>query len=173
MRPDSLYTRRLSLQPVTAADVPALHVLWSAAPLRRHLWDDRVIAPEQTRDIVARSELMFMRDGTGLWAARRTGTEALLGFGGYWQVDGSSRAELLFGIDAEHWHRGYATEVAGALLRYGFDDLGLGDVCASADAPNRASQRVLEKLGFRRLPGDGSAVEFRLHRSQREPDCPV
>lgn len=46
--------------------------------------------------------------------------------------------------------QGYATEAAGALLRWAFDTLDLNRVQAETDTRNVASARVLEKLGFLR-----------------------
>ncbi|MER7440144.1 GNAT family N-acetyltransferase [Micromonospora avicenniae] len=46
------------------------------------------------------------------------------------------------------WGHGYATEAAGALLRWAFDRLNLNRVQAETDTRNVASARVLEKLGF-------------------------
>ena len=41
------------------------------------------------------------------------------------------------------------TEVSTALVRYGFQELGLDRIVGITDPRNLASRRVLEKLGFR------------------------
>ena len=46
--------------------------------------------------------------------------------------------------------RGYATDAARAILRYGFETLGLHRVIANCQPENVASWRVMEKLGMRR-----------------------
>jgi RimJ/RimL family protein N-acetyltransferase len=46
--------------------------------------------------------------------------------------------------------RGYASEAARALLRGAFDHLNMGRVDLQCRADNTASQRVAERLGFRR-----------------------
>lgn len=46
--------------------------------------------------------------------------------------------------------RGYATEAAAALLRHGFEALGLHRVVAACQPENAASRRVMEKIGMRR-----------------------
>ncbi len=61
-----------------------------------------------------------------------------------------TQAEIYFLISREHWGQGLATEAAGALLRYAFDELHLRRVVAVVDPANRASVRVIEKLGMRR-----------------------
>jgi RimJ/RimL family protein N-acetyltransferase len=48
----------------------------------------------------------------------------------------------------EHWGRGYATEAAQRLVRFGFEELGLHRIFATCDPENRASARVLEKAGM-------------------------
>ena len=46
--------------------------------------------------------------------------------------------------------RGYATEAAMALLKYGFESLRLHRVIATCQPENTPSYRVMEKLGMRR-----------------------
>jgi RimJ/RimL family protein N-acetyltransferase len=48
------------------------------------------------------------------------------------------------------WGHGYATEATRALAEFGFDRLALHRIWATCDVDNRASARVLEKLGMRR-----------------------
>jgi RimJ/RimL family protein N-acetyltransferase len=58
-------------------------------------------------------------------------------------------AELGWYLRSDSWGRGYATQVAGLLLTFGFDELGLRRMVATADPENGASIRVLTKSGFR------------------------
>lgn len=53
-------------------------------------------------------------------------------------------------LDPAYWGRGYATEAAGTMLSYGFEQLGLHRVWAECVANNTASAHVLEKLAMRR-----------------------
>ena len=151
---DELLTPRLTLSPLRATDTEALHELWTAPGVRRFLWDDEVIPPEQTADVVRRSEVLFSERGFGLWGARlqdsRAGYERakLAGFAGYWYFRDPPELELLYGVAEPLWGRGLATELAGAMLDYGWTSLGFDDVQASTDGANTASVRVLEKLGF-------------------------
>ena len=59
-----------------------------------------------------------------------------------------ARAELGYWIGKPYWNRGYATEAGEAVLRYGFEKIGLHRICANHFARNPASGRVLEKLGM-------------------------
>lgn len=67
------------------------------------------------------------------------------------QLDPENRqAELGYWIGRPYWGRGFATEAAGAALRYGFEDLGLNRIHAHHFAHNEASGRVLGKIGMQR-----------------------
>ena len=56
--------------------------------------------------------------------------------------------EIGYALHPDWWGRGIMTEVAGELLRYGFQDRDLEAVWASHYAENPASERVIEKCGF-------------------------
>ncbi len=53
-------------------------------------------------------------------------------------------------LSRHFWRRGYATEAAGALLRFGFDQLNLHRIFALCDPSNIVSAHVLEKVGMQR-----------------------
>ena len=57
-------------------------------------------------------------------------------------------ADLGYELDPERWGQGYATEAAGALVKFGFQDLALYRISSWCIAENTASARVLERLGF-------------------------
>jgi RimJ/RimL family protein N-acetyltransferase len=56
--------------------------------------------------------------------------------------------ELGYRLGAAHWGRGYATEAARAVLKFGIEDLGLDRIVAVTHPENHASKRVLVKTGF-------------------------
>ena len=91
----------------------------------------------------------FERHGFGFWGIREKTREDLVGFGGFRFVEPTSDVEVLYGIAPARWGRGYATEAAAALLAWAFRETGLPRIFAGADAPNRASLRVLGKVGMR------------------------
>lgn len=62
-----------------------------------------------------------------------------------------ARSEIGYWFARSVWGRGIATETGRALLAYGFRTLGLPLVHYRAFVDNLASQRVAQKLGFRRV----------------------
>jgi len=88
-------------------------------------------------------------DGTGFTFAVTTREDRLVGAIALAIAPRHRRAELGYWIGVEHWGRGYATEAGAALLEFGFGTLGLNRIEAHCFVGNRASARVLEKLGMR------------------------
>jgi len=60
-------------------------------------------------------------------------------------------ANMGWAVNPEFQSKGYATEAATALIRFGFDQLQLKLIYATCDARNQASYKVMEKLGMKRV----------------------
>jgi RimJ/RimL family protein N-acetyltransferase len=145
----TLQTERLLLRPFTDADAEALFALHSDAHVLRY-WD----SPPWTEPARAQRFLAACRrmaeEGSGVRVAIDSATDGV--FLGWctvsrWNPDYRSAA-LGYCLGEAAWGKGYATEAAGALLRWAFDTLDLNRVQAETDTRNTASARVLEKLGF-------------------------
>ena len=149
-----IVTARLRLRPVRPGDADVLHAMWTLPGVRRFLWDDRTLDLEETREVLGRNEALFGSQGVGLWLAHVTEHEMPMGFAGYWSFHEPPRLELIYGLDDRWWGRGFATEAAAALVRFGFERRGYGAIDASIDTPNVASARVLGRLGF--VPADAA-----------------
>lgn len=57
-------------------------------------------------------------------------------------------AEIGYVLHPDYWNRGIATEAVSAVLRYGFETLGLNRIEARYMKDNLASRRVMEKCGM-------------------------
>jgi len=85
--------------------------------------------------------------GWHLWAVIHRADSRLIGFCGfadYFLPD----VEIGWRLLPEYWGRGLATEAARATLDYGFRTWNFPRVISVAQTPNRASIRVMEKLGM-------------------------
>ena len=74
-------------------------------------------------------------------------------------------ARLGFWVGKTYWNRGFCTEAGRAMLAFAFTELGLNRVYASHVPRNRASGRVLEKLGMQR---EGVARQHRKRGGEYE-----
>ncbi len=83
--------------------------------------------------------------------------------------DDPSLFEIGYSLNRKYWGQGLATEMVKALANYGFATPNITAIVACAEIPNIASQRVLEKAGFKReeniFEEDGLELTFfRLSR---------
>jgi RimJ/RimL family protein N-acetyltransferase len=101
----------------------------------------------------------FLRDnlrhwdqhGYGLWMFRTHMDGRFVGRGGLRNVHvgGHDEVELAYALMAAFWGSGLATEMAQAILTVAFEHLSVTDIVAFTLATNRASCRVMEKVGCR------------------------
>ncbi len=66
-----------------------------------------------------------------------------------YQIDGADVVGLAYAVLSDYWGRGLATEMAAAAVKIGFEHLGLTEIDSWTLPINKASQRVMEKLGMR------------------------
>jgi RimJ/RimL family protein N-acetyltransferase len=149
-----LHTGRLRLRPWAAADLEALHRLWSD-PLT--IWWGPHTGLEETRALLAR----IQAEG-GWWAVEHRGEVV-----GNVFLRPSRREEgaleLGYHLRSDRWGQGFATEAAAALLATS----GGKAVEAPVVPGNLRSQRVLAKLGF--SPGAEVMHAGRPHVLWRSP----
>ena len=58
------------------------------------------------------------------------------------------KAHIGYIFNKKYWGKGYATEIAKALVDFGFKELDVHRIYATCDPDNIASKRVLEKAGM-------------------------
>jgi ribosomal-protein-alanine N-acetyltransferase len=161
-RPLRLETTRLVLRPLASADEPAFHAINADPDVRRYLFDDRLLSPDDSAAMLARSRTLLERDGLGLFGIALRGDATLVGWAGYLLSHEPPQLEIAYALLPSHWGRGIAVEACRAVMTWGARHAGLREFQASTDVPNHPSIRVLEKLGFRETHRAGALVHFAL-----------
>jgi ribosomal-protein-alanine N-acetyltransferase len=108
---------------------------------------------KETRSFIERAIASSVADPRTSFefAITRADTGKLIGGCGIRVASRARRsADMGYCLRKDTWGLGYATEAAAAILEFGFDVLGSHRIFATCDTENRASARVLEKLGMRR-----------------------
>jgi len=145
-------TERLLLRPMEESDADALHAYQSLPEVAQyHHWGPRSL--DEVRAKLTEWTKMRRLDGEGTLAfAVVTKSETrLIGDFSLRVTDVTARQGTIgYNLHPDVQGRGYAIETCRALLRIGFDDLGLHRIFACCDVRNRASWRVMERLGMRR-----------------------
>jgi [ribosomal protein S5]-alanine N-acetyltransferase len=148
MTTPNLLTDRLLLRPHILADVPQLARLAGAREVAATTL--RIPHPYSVAD--AEAFIIDWQDAADervAFAIVLRENSALLGGTGLRLEKEHQRAELGYWIGTPYWGKGYATEAARALLRYGFEVLNLHRIHASHFSNNTASGNILRKIGMK------------------------
>lgn len=86
--------------------------------------------------------------GIGRWAVIRKSDEEFLGWCGLKYHPEENITEVGFRFYRKYWGMGYATEAARAAVEYGFSNRKILRIYAHAHIDNKASLRVIDKLGM-------------------------
>jgi RimJ/RimL family protein N-acetyltransferase len=105
---------------------------------------------EQALEIVERQAAQHAVVGYCLWWWRERDSGELVGYVGLdsTSVEGEPVVEVGWSIAPERWGQGLATEAGRASLDWAFEVVGLDRVVSYTLHDNRASRRVMEKLGL-------------------------
>jgi RimJ/RimL family protein N-acetyltransferase len=143
---------RLILRPVTADDVDAMLAYRGRADVCRYV----PFQPMSRADIFERMGTSWSRteltdEGQALMlGAEVSQTGELAGdVMLFWRSREHAGGEIGYVFDPAFSGRGYATEAATAMLRLGFEELGLHRIVARIDERNDASARLARRLGMR------------------------
>ncbi len=139
-------------------------------------------------DWIATARAHWAAHGFGQWAVEIPGEASFIGAVGIsyvrFALPFAPAIEAAWRLATPYWGRGYAYEAARAAIEDGFFRLGLPELVAYTVPVNRASWRLMERLGMRRDPAEDfdfvhprlpeghllrRHVLYRLRRPERRP----
>lgn len=138
-------TERLVLRPFTTEDLDELAGIRADPEVMRYIGDQSRERVEQRLHYYIS---LYESHGFGMWAVIDKETGVMIGWCGLIFLDETPEVEVGYGVARPYWGRGLMTEAARASLRYGFERAGLDRIVAVAMPENRASRRIMEKLGM-------------------------
>lgn len=142
-------TERLYLRRFSSADADLIFRLDSDPEVMRYILPPRTReeSDKYLADVLA--DYDRLPPGLGRWLAVERATGEVVGVFLLKPLENTEHVEVGYRLFQPYWGRGYATELTCALLRYGFEELGLRQIVGVTDPRNDASQHVLEKCGLR------------------------
>lgn len=153
-------TERLVVRRLRPDDLDDFAEICGDPEIARYMGDGQPLSREQTETWIDVSLNNYAERGWGCFGVTTRENDRLVGFCGFARPpERPGIVELIYALVPELWGLGYATEVAGAMLTFGFEQCGLARIEATVDPPNLASKRVLEKIGMvhERTGHDGDA----------------
>lgn len=157
MRPaTTLTTVRLRLRPWRVEDREPFATLNADPAVMEHF--PSTLDRQQSDALADRIAAGLDERGWGLWALEVPGVTPFAGFVGLsvprFEAAFTPAVEVGWRLARPWWGRGYASEAAREVVRFGLDELALDEVVSFTAEGNARSRRVMERIGLTRDPAD-------------------
>lgn len=92
------------------------------------------------------------KNKTGInWAIIEKDSNYFVGYIGFIRIFSEHcRAEIGYALKPEYWGKGYMFETINKIVRFGFKEMNLHSIEANVNPLNERSQKVLERVGFKK-----------------------
>lgn len=151
-----LQTQRLLLRPWRQSDLAPFSEI-NADPKVMEFYT-HPLSLKESAALAEKIQKEYEERGYGFWAVEIPGVAEFIGYIGlnYWNKEHKLAPFIDIGwrLSSRFWGKGYATEGAREVLRYGFETLKLEEIFSLAQVDNARSRRVMEKLGMKTDPED-------------------
>lgn len=145
-----LETDRLRLRPHTMDDLPAIHEYSRDAEVTQYMqWGPNT--EEQTRgflEMCIANQAIEPKIGYEFAVTTKHDDRVIGSITLRRLKENSPLGEIGYVYAKDTWGKGFASEAALAILRYGFAQLGMSKISATCDPANFGSARVLQKAGM-------------------------
>ena len=154
MPPDSasgvpiLQTERLVLSPWHFSDWVDLRPIATDVEVMRYINGGVPWADERIQAFVNRQVELFSERGFCRWKLLLKTGQEMIGFCGVGFWGDALDPEIGWWLAPSYWGRGIATEAARVALAHVFERTGLERIISIARPENKASTRIMERLGF-------------------------
>lgn len=165
----TLETERLILKVPTLNDYEDLLALRTDPEVMKYIssggqFDGRIQTKEHVKEHIELAKPYFDKYGLVFYCVFEKKTGRFIGQAGLFHLGYNleqSEIELAYRLHKQYWGKGYATELAKALIKHGFNDLKLPRIIALVHPDNLASKRVMEKAGMSYY----GLIDFRGHQT--------
>ena len=144
-------TSRLILSEIKEDDIADIHEMHCFFEVSKFNTIGIPKSMEETRKVLEKafSDQANEERTSYTWVIREKGTGAFVGeIGMNVYPQKYSRAEIFYNLHPDQWGRGYATEAALGILKFGFEELKLHRIEAGVAVENERSIHLLEKIGM-------------------------
>ena len=157
-----LETKRLIIKTPDIKDIDKIYTLDSDPDVMRYIGNGLPRSKEESRQWYNKSVQYYGKYGYSFGLVYEKETGEFVGRAGINHNaydDSQPDIEVGYRLFKKFWNKGYATELAMALIEWGFKNLELEKICGFASPNNKASRHVLEKAGMKLIGLDKYAEE--------------
>ncbi len=145
----TLHTDRLILRPMRAGDAKDMFDYACREEVTRYLLWSPHPSVNYTRDYLSYIESRYLLGDFYDWSVVCAEDNKMIGTCGFTRIDIPNNAgEIGYVLNPDYHGKGYGTEAAEEVLRFGFRSIGLHRIEARFMEGNVASRHVMEKLGM-------------------------
>lgn len=143
-------TQRLILRDFVPEDVEQLAPILADPKGMRFSRTGNVLSTLETKEKIQGYLDSYEKYGFGKWALIFKEYNLFIGYCGIAveKIDNKQEGELGYRLATRFWNQGLATEAAMAAVQYGFENLNFSHILGVVERQNKASIRVLEKIGM-------------------------
>lgn len=161
----SLQTERTLLSLLVEEDLPDMEAMARETDTFKYLKKFQTMTAHEYTQFL-QTKLEQIRNGTGYhWAVRLKTDQQFIGAVNLNPIKGTSKLQIGCQLKRDFWSQGFASELMARLLEFGIQELKLPAVYGVFQKENKASGKLLEKLGFVFEEGlQEQEVELEIHK---------
>jgi RimJ/RimL family protein N-acetyltransferase len=141
-------TQRMYFREIGLEDLEEMYLLHSHPEVQKYTGEPLVASKEEMAKAIQERIQNYPKYGYGRWAAFLQEGDQFIGWAGLAYLPEFDEIDLGYRFLPAFWGKGLATEACKAILQYGFEQLKLNRIIAIAMKENKASIRVMEKVGM-------------------------
>jgi [ribosomal protein S5]-alanine N-acetyltransferase len=141
-------TDRLIFRQFSPADAPLILKLNSDPEIVKYVHEPVLTSEAAAKKIILDIIMPQYRHDLGRWALHTRSDMNFIGWCGLKLRPERNEIDLGYRLCKSEWGNGYATEAAEKTLQYGFNEQHLKLITGRAHIENKASIKVLEKIGM-------------------------
>ena len=142
-------SEKMILRELEEHDTDVLAEIYADYDVMQYIGKGVVLNYEQTKKSIQSWKKHYELFKFGNWATIEKSTGKFIGLCGLSWLPDYTDIEVSYLFEKSSWGKGYATEIARAILQYGFHDLGLMRIVALVYPQNTPSIHVIDKLGMK------------------------
>ncbi|MEM9327758.1 MAG: GNAT family N-acetyltransferase, partial [Bacteroidota bacterium] len=140
------------MKPTDIDDAAFIFELFNAPKWIKYIGDRNIASVEQARDyIVERMTPQLERLGYSSYTLIKNDDQQKIGVCGLYDREGLDGIDLGFALLPRYEQHGFAFEASQKLIAAAFKEFGMDRLLAITMRENVASQKLLDKLGFRQV----------------------
>ena len=146
-------TERLLLRPILNSDAEALFEMDNNPNVHLYLGNEPVQNIDDVYGYINSIQSQYIKNEIGRFVVVLKDTNEVIGWAGIKFVTEPENNHVNFydigyRLQEKHWRKGYGLEAAKAWLDYGFNQMKISIIIATAHIDNNGSNAILQKIGM-------------------------